>query len=138
MFMAFLCPEISKIKNAKKISLSNLANYLLNITHFYDHKSYFIRTTFRLVIIRTIWHLFSNFEIKRSKKCVIGIFYPSLKKFQKCTLKNENFENQSPIYKFYVDLGPKRYLGPRHPIIGSMGYGVGGLNKKFRVRTLIP
>ena len=39
----------------QKISLRNLANYLLKITHSYDKifESYFTRTTFRLVIIGT-------------------------------------------------------------------------------------
>ena len=31
----------------------------------------------------------------------------------------------SSALNFYVDLSPKRYLGPRDPIIGSMGYGWG-------------
>ena len=52
---------------------------------------------------------------------------------------NQKFENLSTTHKFYVDLGQKKYLGPRYPIIGSMGYGGGGgLNLKFSARTLIP
>ena len=51
-------------------------------------------------------------------------------------IKNQKFENPSTIHKSYVDLGPERYLGPRDPIIGSMGYGAYKL--KFRIRTLIP
>ena len=39
------------------------------------------------------------------------------------TPKNKKFDNPSTTHKFCVDLGPKRYLGPRDPIIGSMGYG---------------
>ena len=45
----------------------------------------------------------------------------------KWTPKNQKSENLSTIHKFYFDLGPKRYLGPRDPIIGSMGYGGGGV-----------
>ena len=48
-------------------------------------ESYLIRTTFRLVIIGTVWHLFSNVEIKKPKKC-----YPSLKKFKNGPLKIKN------------------------------------------------
>ena len=45
-------------------------------------------------------------------------------------LKIKKIENTSATHKFQVDLGPKRYLGPSDPIIGSMGYGgeEGGLN----------
>ena len=46
---------------------------------------------------------------------------------EKWTTKNQKFENPSTTHKFYVDLGPKWYLGPRDPIIGSMGY-MGCLN----------
>ena len=46
-------------------------------------------------------------------------------KNQKWTTKNKKFENPSSTHKFYVELDPKRYLGPRGPIIGSMGYGGG-------------
>ena len=49
---------------------------------------------------------------------------PIIEKIQKWTPKNQKFENPSTTHKFYVDLGPKRYLGPRYPIIGSMGCGV--------------
>ena len=47
MFMAFLRPEISMIKNSKKISLRNLANYLLNIREDAHKKRGFLscRTT---------------------------------------------------------------------------------------------
>ena len=34
-------------------------------------------------------------------------------------------KNPSTTHKFYVDLGPKRYFGPRDPIIENMGYGGG-------------
>ena len=51
-------------------------------------ESYFIRTTFRLVIIGTVCHLFSNFYIERPKKFFLKIFYPSLKNIQKWTPKN--------------------------------------------------
>ena len=40
--------------------------------------------------------------------------------------KIKKFENPSTSHKFYVDLGPKRYFGPKDPIIGSMDYGGGG------------
>ena len=43
-------------------------------------------------------------------------------------IKNQIFANPRTRHKFYVDLGPKRYLGPRDPIIGSMGYGGWSLN----------
>ena len=38
-------------------------------------------------------------------------------------LKIKKFENPSTTLKFYVELGRKRKLGTRDPIIGSMGYG---------------
>ena len=31
----------------------------------------------------------------------------------------------STTHKFYVDLGPQKYFGPRDPIIGRNGYGGG-------------
>ena len=86
------------------ISLTNLANNLLNITPF------------RIVIIVTGWHLFSNFELKRPKKLK---WTPNNKK---------KIENLSSTHKFYFDLCPKRYMCRRDPIIGSMGHGGGGLN----------
>ena len=61
--------------------------------------------------------------MKRPKKGIFGIFYAWLKKFQNGPIK---IKNPTTSHKFYVDLGPKRYLGPRDPIIGSMGYGGGG------------
>ena len=67
---------------------------------------------------RYYWH-FSNFEIKIPQKCFFGIFYPSLKIFQNEPLKIE--KKSSTVRKFYFDLGPKRYLGRRDPIIVSMG-----------------
>ena len=102
MFMAFLCPEISKIKNAKEF-LSQKSPKL-----FAQHN--------------TVWHLFKNFEIKRQKS-FFGNILLIIEKIQ-------NFENLSTTHTFYVDLGPKRNLGRRYPVIGSMGYGRvgGGLN----------
>ena len=58
-----------------------------------------------------------------------------------------NFFVYGSIHKFYFDLGPKRYLGRRNPIIGRMGLGGGfklnvkgitfPVNKRIRVtRTL--
>ena len=61
---------------------------------------------------------------------VLGIFYPSWK-VPKWTPKNQKIKNPSTTHKFDVDLGPKRYLGPRDTIIGSMGYGGGS---KLRVQ----
>ena len=126
MFIAFLCPEISKIKNY----LRNLTNYLLNITHFYDNKYFrksFYQNNFSSFFIGTVWHLFSNFEIKRPKKCFFEYFTQHWMNSKKWTPKNHKFKNPSTTQKFYVDLGPKRYLGRRDPIIGSVGYGGGGL-----------
>ena len=40
-------------------------------------------------------------------------------------------KNQSTTHKFYFVLGPKRYFGPRDPIIGSMGHLGGGSKLKF-------
>ena len=46
-----------------------------------------------------------------------------------------NYNQNSKIWgrhaKFYFDLGPKRYLGQRDPIIGSMGYGGTKLNEGY-------
>ena len=44
-----------------------------------------------------------------------------IKKIKKWTTKNQKFENPGTTCKFYFDLGPKRYFGPKDPIIGSMG-----------------
>ena len=82
------------------LSLANLANYSHKITHLYDHKmleSYFIQICFFLVIIGTVWHLFSNFEIKIKIKVVFGIFYPPLEKFKRVPLKIEDKKNLSTI-----------------------------------------
>ena len=52
--------------------------------------------------------------------------------------KNQKFENPSTTHKFQVDLSPKRYFGPRDPIIGSMGNGGGGSKLKFQgIRPLL-
>ena len=108
--------------------------YLLNITHFYDHnnfiKFFFIRKLFVLLLLATFG---TSSQILKLKviKIVCWNILPIIEKIQKRTPKNQKFENPSTTRKFYVDLGPKRYLGPRDPIIGSMGYGV-------RVRILIP
>ena len=59
---------------------------------------------------------------------VIVIDVKIKKKIKKWTTKNQKFENPSNTHKFYFVLGPKRNLGPRDPIIGSMGYGEGVLN----------
>ena len=48
------------------------------------------------------------------------------------TPKNQKFENLSTTHIFQVDLGPKRHLGPRESIIGSMGYGGGGSKLKVQ------
>ena len=80
-----------------------------------------LSSTFCLVNIGTVWHLWKD------QKMFLVIFYPSLKKFENGSLK---FKNLSKTHKFYVDLGQKRYLCPRDPIIGSMGYGGGGYKLK--------
>ena len=49
-------------------------------------------------------------------------------KNSKWTPKYKKSENPSTPHEFYVDLGTNRYLDPRDPIIGSMGYG-GGVYK---------
>ena len=53
-------------------------------------------------------------------------------KVKKWTTKNQKFENLNTTLKYYVDLGPKRYLGSCDPIIGSMGYGGGGSKLKVQ------
>ena len=45
--------------------------------------------------------------------------------------KNQKFENPSTTHKFYVDLGPKRYLGQRDPIIGFFMCSLNVLLKTF-------
>ena len=54
------------------------------------------------------------------------------------TPKNQKFENPSTTHEFYVDLGPKRYLVQRDPIIGSMGYGGGGSKLNFQGTDYYP
>ena len=90
-------------------------------------ESYFIRTSFRLVIIGPVWHLFSNFEMKRSKKCFWNIL-PSLR-IPKCSQKITKNQKTEHVY---FDLDPKRYLGRRYPFIGSMGYEGGGAKLKVQ------
>ena len=92
--------SISRGIEDRKFSLRNLANYLLNITHFYDH---------------------TNFEIERPKKFVLDTHYWKIEKLTPLKSKIRKSEHDT-----HVDLGPKRCLGPRDPIIGSMGYGAGG------------
>ena len=102
----------------KKI-ISEISQLFCSNKHFDDHKnfeSYFIKSTFRLVIIGTVWHLFSNLKLKDKN----SVFW----KNSKMDPYNKKFENPSTTHKFYVDLGPKRYLGQRDPIIGRMGFGV--------------
>ena len=83
-------------------------------------ESYFIKTSFCLFIIGTVWHLFLHFKMNGPKRFFV-IFSPSLKKFQNGPLKIK-------ISKFDFDLDPKRYLE----------MGGGGMNKTYRVRTLMP
>ena len=61
----------------------------------------------------------------KDKKVVFWIFYPPLNKFHNGPLKIKKSKIQARHIKFYVDLKPKWHLGPRDPIIGSMGYGGG-------------
>ena len=66
------------------------------------------------------WHglvLLLRFWKQNTKKSFFVIFYPSLKKNSKCTPLNKKFVNLSTIHIFYVDQGPKRYLGRGDPII---------------------
>ena len=44
-------------------------------------ESYFFRTTFRLVIIGTVWCLFSNFEIKQPKNVFWNILVAHVNDF---------------------------------------------------------
>ena len=99
-FLAFLCPEISKIK--KKFSLRNLANYLLNTTHF-----------------------FKILKLKDPKSVFWNILF-IIEKTQKFTPKNQNFENPSTTLKFYVDLGPKKRV---QEILSLEVYVMGGGSK---------
>ena len=106
----------------KNVSLRNLANYLLNITHFYDPKKFrklFYLNTFVLLLLALFGTSSQIFKLK-GQNLFSGILYPSLKKFQKWTPRNKKFENPSTTYKFYVGLGPKRYFGPRDPIIRTL------------------
>ena len=122
MFIAF---RYRRLKMQIFFSLTNLANYLLNITHFCDHKNVwklFYQNIFsscyfwhRLTPLLKLWN-------GKIKTVVFEVFDPSLKKIHNGPLK---FGNPSTTHKFYVDLGPKSYLGSREPIVGSMGYGVG-------------
>ena len=95
----FLLVHFLNFLDATFITITQkLLNYLLNITHFYDHK-----TAFCLVIIGTVWHLFVNFEMKRPKKRFLeySTHYP------KWILKNQKFENLNTTHTFNLDLGPK-------------------------------
>ena len=61
-----------------------------------------------------------------------------MEKFKNRPLKIKNSKIRERQKKIYVDLGPKRYLGPRDPIIVSMGYGGGGSKLKVRGTDFYP
>ena len=111
MFMAF-----RRSKMQTKFSLTNIANHLLNIPHFYDHKN--VRKLFYLnnFLSCYYWHRLSTllkFWNEKTKNVFFEIFY--LKKFQNRPLKIF-FKNRKSEHHTW-----------------SIGYGGG----KFRVRTLI-
>ena len=89
---------------------------------------YFIRTTYRLVIIGTV----SQILTLKDKKNVFLNILPIIEKIQKWTPKNQKLANPSTTHTFYDDLDSKRYQGPRDPIIGSMGYV--GRGSKLKVQ----
>ena len=47
---------------------------------------------------------------EKTKKCLFGIFYPSLKIFPKWPPKNKKIQNLSTTRKFYFNLGPNKYI----------------------------
>jgi len=64
--------------------------------------------------------------LKRQKKWFLEYFtHNRKKKILSGHLKIKSSQNLSTRRKFYFDLGSKRYLGRRDPIIGRMGYGGG-------------
>ena len=73
----------------------------------------------------------------KDQKSVFWNILPFIEKNQKWTPKIQKFENPSKTHKFYVNLGTKRYLGPRDPIIGIMGYG-GGAKLKVQGMDFYP
>ena len=75
-------------------------------------ESYFIRTPFRLVIL---FGTFSQILKLKKQKSIFGNILPVIENIKKWTPKNQKCENTSTTPKFYVDSGPKRYLGPRDP-----------------------
>ena len=117
--MTFLCPEISKIKYTKKFSLRNLAQYNTFMSTII-FESYFIRTTFCLVIIGTVSLL--NFLNKKTKKWFLEYFTNHQKylKMDPLKLKIQKSEHNTNFMLIYVQ---KDIWDDQE----SMGYGGGGV-----------
>ena len=85
-------PRYRRSKMQKKFSLRNLANFLLNKTHFKtieNVKSCFIRTTFRLVIIEQFGTSSKILKLKDLKSVVWNIL-PIIEKDLNGPLKIKN------------------------------------------------
>ena len=126
MFMAFLYPEISKIKNEKKVSLTNLANYLLNIvTLLWQQKCKKIILSERLFVLLLLAPFGTSSQIFKWKyqKIVFMNISPIIEKNPKWTHKNLKFENPSTKHKFNVDLGPKQIFGSKRSKVWVMWGG---------------
>ena len=113
-------------KMQKKISFINLANYLLNITNFYDHKKcrkLFYQTNFVLLLLAPFGISSQILKLKDQKIFIFKYFthhWINLKR----TPKNQKFECLSTTHKFYVDFGQKDIWVHYWKVMG----GRGGLN----------
>ena len=77
-----------------KMQIRNLVNYLLNITHFYDHKKFrelFYQNNFSSCYYWHRWAPLLIFLNWKTKKVGFGIFYPSKKTKQK-TFNHKNLK----------------------------------------------
>ena len=111
----FYVSRYRRLKMQIFFSLTNLANYLFNIIHFYDHKN--VRELFYQNILSPCYYYprlapLLKFWNEKIKKVVVGIFTHHWKK-SKMEPLNLKSENRSTSRKFYFDLGPKRYLGSK-------------------------
>ena len=98
----FYVPRYRRLKMQLFFSRTNLANYLLNITHFYDHKKvilsehpFFLFYWHGLAPLHKFWN-------EKKKKIDVWNILPINEKIPKWRPKNEKVKNLKTTLKFYV------------------------------------
>ena len=104
MFMAFLCPEILKIKNANNYH-SQISQIICSIRHTFMTTKKFRKLFYQNNFLSCYyWHRLAPFLKFWNEKCFWNNL-PIIEKIPKWTPKSQKFENLSTAHKFYFDLG---------------------------------